>query len=146
VNSVVSVNRRSASDVEWQGKLGPKRGDGAAPVALEKRTSVAEAVKARLFTARLKPCPSLDGLFPGLLWSPKASCTGQIGQCERSNLEFSPAPAVCSRAMNSNCQRSAHLQRDALGAPLFIAHQMILLVHVRLKSLRQLPIVPSLRD
>jgi hypothetical protein len=59
----------------------PKPGDGAAPVALEKRTSVAEAVKARLFTARLKPCPSLDGLCPGLLGSPKASCTGQIGQC-----------------------------------------------------------------
>jgi hypothetical protein len=99
------------------GKTRPK------PVALEKRTSVAKAVKARLFTARLKPCPSLDGLCPGLLGSPKASCTGQIGQCEKSNLEFSPAPAVCSRAMNSNCQRSAHLQRDALGAPLFIAHQ-----------------------
>jgi hypothetical protein len=35
--------------------------DDFAPVALEKRTSAAEAVKRRLFTARLKPCPSLDG-------------------------------------------------------------------------------------
>jgi hypothetical protein len=34
----------------------------------KKRTSAAEAVKRRLFTARLKPCPSFDGLFP------KTSC------------------------------------------------------------------------
>jgi hypothetical protein len=59
------------------------------PVALEKRTSAAEAVKRRLFTARLKPCPSLDGLFPELLGSPKGSCAGQIGQFEKSNLDRS---------------------------------------------------------
>jgi hypothetical protein len=31
----------------------------------------------------------LDGLFPGLLGSPKASCAGQIGQFEKSNLDRS---------------------------------------------------------
>jgi hypothetical protein len=32
-----------------------------------------------LFTARLKPCPSFDSLFPSLLGSVKASCAVQIG-------------------------------------------------------------------
>src|SRR5271156_6653449 len=70
--------------------------DDFAPVAREKRTSAAEAVQARLFTARLNPCPSLDGLFPGLLGSPKASCAGQIGQFEKSNLDRSESPICCS--------------------------------------------------
>ena len=50
------------------------------------RTSAAEAVKRGLFTARLKACPSLDGLFPKLLGSAKASCARQIGQLEKANL------------------------------------------------------------
>ena len=49
-----------------------------AAVALEKRTSAAEAVKRRLFMARLKPCPSLDGLFPELLGSPKAPALAKL--------------------------------------------------------------------
>jgi hypothetical protein len=31
------------------------------------------------FTARLKPCPSFDSLFPRLLGSAKGSCAVQIG-------------------------------------------------------------------
>jgi hypothetical protein len=59
------------------------------PYSSEKRTSAAEAVKPRLFAARLKPRPSLDDFFPGLLGSPKAYCAGQIGEFEKSNLDRS---------------------------------------------------------
>jgi hypothetical protein len=48
------------------------------PVALEKRTSAAEAVKVRLFTARLKPCPSLGGYFLVLLGSSKAPALAKL--------------------------------------------------------------------
>src|SRR5271156_1430964 len=63
--------------------------DDFAPVALEKRTSAAEAVKRRLFTARLKPCPSLDGLFPGLLGAPKAPALAKLPSLKNLNLDRS---------------------------------------------------------
>jgi hypothetical protein len=48
------------------------------PAAFDKRTSA--AVKRGPFTARLKPCPSFDSLFPSLLGSVKASGAVPIGQ------------------------------------------------------------------
>src|SRR5271156_1688554 len=86
--------------------------DDFAPVALEKRTSAAEAVKDCLFTARLKPCPSLDGLFPGLLGSPKASCAGQIGQFQNLILDRSEKTQTNGSDVHSTTHHRATLQDD----------------------------------
>ena len=47
-------------------------------VGMEKRTAAAKAVKYRLFTARLNPCPSLVALFPWLLRSTRNAGTGRL--------------------------------------------------------------------
>ncbi len=62
--------------------------DDFSPVALEKRIP-SEAVKHRLFTA---PCPSLDGLFPELLGSPKAPALAKFASLKNliwTGLKFS---------------------------------------------------------
>jgi hypothetical protein len=57
------------------------------PGCPEERTSAAKAVKRVGIMARLKPCPSFDGVFPSVLGSVKASGAVQIGQLKNSNFE-----------------------------------------------------------
>src|SRR5450631_2952530 len=47
-----------------------------------------------LFTARLKPCPSFDSLFPSLLGSVKASCAVQIGRLKNLNWTACLSPGI----------------------------------------------------
>ncbi len=82
--------------------------DDFAPLALEKRTSAAEAVKRRLFTARLKPCPSLDGVFPELLGSPKGPALSKLASLKNliwTGLRFSRPYGTHFHAGRYSCRR-----------------------------------------